>query len=492
MTSTVPPTPDAGPGTPAAVTEPSLRTRSLTGAIALSVRQVIGIVLGLGGVLVLTHELGPYGYGVYAIALGIAIWMQTLADWGVGVYLVRLTGDQPIQLIEAQAFAVLMLLGVGGSLAGVGILLAWGHLLWVHQAVTAAIALIASTPVALAAQVPMARLEREMAYGQVATVEVSSQLSLYLVAIPLVFLGAGPWGPVLGLVVSRVVLLLGAAIVTRWRPRFHWDAATAKDVLGYGFGYSASVTVWQLRGLALPLIVGPLAGPAAAGQVALTVRLVEIAGFVRAATWRLGLAALVRVQHDAGRTCRAVRDGAVLQVAALGVILGGLALLAGPVLGTLFDARWTPIEQLFPLVAFGSIANAAFNLHSSALYARRFNWSVTWFHVSHVVLFLGVGAVAVHFWGITGYGLAELAALPAYAVLLVAFRRRIGSVELPVVLPWLIAAGGPLALPILGPASLLLLLAPALPVCRRASAELAASIVSALAGRTPWRLRSAS
>ncbi len=448
------------------------------------------MVLGLMGVLFLTRSLGPYDYGIYAVALGVATWMQTLGDWGVSVYLVR-ADEERMDRVEASATTVLLALGLAGTALGLALLIPLGHLLWTHAVVSAAVVLVASTPLVLAAQVPIARLDRELAFRQVAVVEIASQLTLYAVGIPLVLLGAGPWGPTLGMVASRGVLLVGAAVATRWRPRLLWDRQIAKDVLGYGFGYSASVTVWQLRALALPFIVAPLAGPAIAGQVALAVRLVEIAGFIRAATWRLALAALARVQHDSVRTCRAVRDGAVLQVMALGGALGGLALLSGPVIETVFGPKWTPLEKVFPLIALGAVANGAFNLHASALYARRRNWAVTWFHVGHVTLFLGGAAAAVSHFGLVGYGVAELIALPAYALLVRSFKQSIGSAELAVVLPWLAAALGILATPLIGPGSLLLLLTLLAPRCRVASRALVASVLATVRGRSPWRPRSA-
>jgi PST family polysaccharide transporter len=466
----------------------SLRARSLSGALVLSVRQGLGMVLSLVGVLVLTRTLGPYDYGIYAVALGAATWLQTLADWGVNVYLVRFRGDRPVDIVEAQSFSLIMVMGLVGTVVSLALLPLVGHLLWSSRIIAVTAALVASTPIVLAAQVPLSRLDREMAYRKVATVELSSQLTLYLVAVPLVLTGAGPWAPAAGLIASRLALLVAAVLASRWRPRLYWERGLARDVFGYGFGYSASVTVWQLRGLAVPLIVAPVAGAAVAGQVALAIRLVEIAGFIRSATWRLALAALARVQHDTERTCRAVRDGAVLQTAAMGAILGFSALLAKPVLAAVFGHRWDAAAQVFPLIALGAVVNSTFNLHSSALYARRANWSVTRFHLVHVAAFLGFAFAAVGAWGPRGYGYAELAGMIGYLVLVRDFRQEIGSLDLAAVLPWLAAATGVLLTPVVGPVALLLLPAPLLPEPRRVGTSLVATTIGKLGKGASWRL----
>ena len=49
-------------------------------------------------------------------------------------------------------------------------------------------------PIVVCSQVPLARLERELRYGQVATIEFMAQLVFYLVALPLAYLGAGACG----------------------------------------------------------------------------------------------------------------------------------------------------------------------------------------------------------------------------------------------------------------------------------------------------------
>src|SRR5271169_4592102 len=67
----------------------SLRKLILRGGGILYVRQVISIALNLLGILVITRVIGPEGYGAYAAASGIYLFVESLGEAGIEVYLIR-------------------------------------------------------------------------------------------------------------------------------------------------------------------------------------------------------------------------------------------------------------------------------------------------------------------------------------------------------------------------------------------------------------------
>jgi len=54
-------------------------------------RSGAGMLLSLLGILLLTRRIGSSAYGVYAGGLGILVFLQALAQWGVSTYLLRAT-----------------------------------------------------------------------------------------------------------------------------------------------------------------------------------------------------------------------------------------------------------------------------------------------------------------------------------------------------------------------------------------------------------------
>ena len=95
----------------------SLRQQVVRGGAFLAVRQGIGMIVGLAGVLLVTRIIGPANYGLYAASFGLFTYLQTLTLWGVNVYLIRREGDDP-PVIYDLAFTLLLVLGGAGALVG--------------------------------------------------------------------------------------------------------------------------------------------------------------------------------------------------------------------------------------------------------------------------------------------------------------------------------------------------------------------------------------
>lgn len=418
----------------------NLRTQALRGGTYLALRQAIGMVVSVGGVLLLTRAIGPQQYGLYAAAFSMYMYLQNLSQLGVSVYLVRREGEESLEVYH-QAFTLLLLLGLGGMLVGL-----LGHPIlegWVRLEGFGSVAqvMFLGLPVTLLTQVPLARLERNLDYKRVAMVELWNQLFYYLVALPLAFRGAGVWAPVTGWWAQQLQAIGLFYWSAGYRPRFCWNRDLVKQMVGYSLGYSASIWVWQLRTLVNPLLVSRYVGAEAVGYVALAIRLVEVLSFVKSATWRIAIATLARVQGDRTRLVKAVNDGMGLQILALGPLLVGLAWVGPWLLPLLFGPRWMPVIAVYPFISLSYLSNAMFNLHSSALYVLQRNWTVTVFHVVHIVLFVGSALLLVPRLGLVGYGWAEVVALGSYSVIHVYLVRNIGSPDYQLAGLWWIAFG---------------------------------------------------
>jgi PST family polysaccharide transporter len=394
-------------------------------AAYLSLRQGLGVSISFGGILLLTRAIGPESYGLYAVAMGIFYFLLSVLLWGVEVYLVRREGEEREEIYH-QAFTLLLLLGFGGTLLAVSaipLLQSWVRL---EGFAPVALAVLCSLPVTLLTKVPLARLERALDYRKVATIELACLAAYYLSALPLAFAGFGVTAPIVGWWVQQSLMLILLYPAARYLPRLHWDTALVKQMIAYGLSFSASLWVWQLRDLINPLVVGRYLGPEAAAYVDLATRFVKGLSFVKEAMWRLSIAALARIQNDKPRLVRAVTEGIKLQLLAQGPLLVGFGWVAIWMLPFISGAEWRPVMEVYPFIALSYLANAVFNLHSSALYVLRRNLDVVVFHSVHVALFAGSAFLLVPRLGLVGYGLAEVVALASYAVIHACFARRVG------------------------------------------------------------------
>lgn len=420
----------------------SLRDQVLKGGAYLAMREGLGLVVSLGGVLLLTRLIGPANYGLYAGSVAIVATLAVVGRMGLDVCLIR-REEAPDEVTYHQAFTLLLLSAVG--LSGTGIVLMPLLSGWVIDPRFAAPlrVLLATLPVSILAAPATARLERALNYRAIARMDLAGQVAYYVIALPLAVLGAGVWAPVAGYWCLQLLVFGRAFTVSGYRPRLAWSRAQMRELLGYGLAYSSSTWLWNARMLVNPLIVGRFLGPTGVGYVALAIRFAEVLAFFRNVSWRLSIAALAKVQRDHTRLRSALEEAMTLQVLAVGPLFGAFALLAPTVIPWLFGAQWQPALTVYPWVALGILVNVLFNMQSSVLYVLRRNRDVSVSNVVHVALLaLGIG-LAVPRFGLVGYGMGEVLALGGYLVLHLRLMR-IFRFSYASVLPWLISLVPPL------------------------------------------------
>jgi PST family polysaccharide transporter len=400
----------------------------LGGGAYLTVRQALGTLLNAGGVLLLARILGPGRYGLYAAAVGIFGYIQLVSGWGISIFLIRHDGEDRRELLD-QASTLLLLFALAGAAVGLAaspLLERWTRLPGLAPLCAV---LLAGLPLQAIASVPLAGFERALDFRRVAWVELAAQATFFLLALPLAFLGWGAWAPVVGWWAQQLVLAVLCFAASHYRPRWHWERSLAREIVGYGLGYSASIWIWQIRRLVNPLVVGRLLGAQAVGVVALAAQMVLHLAFIATVSARLSTSALARVQRDTARLARALGEGMRLQVVAVALPLVLFAWLGQPVIIHLFGVAWLPVLVVYPFIALGALTNALFSLHSSALYVRRLNWDVAVFHCLHILLFAGATILLVPRMGLVGYGWAEIVAIASYLAVHLSVRSRIGPLR---------------------------------------------------------------
>ena len=90
----------------------SLRSQVMRGGVYLALRQGLGMVISLGGVLLLTRTIGPDQYGIYTAVYSLFWYLQTISQLGISVYLVRREGQEEQKFIYDQGFTLLLLMAL--------------------------------------------------------------------------------------------------------------------------------------------------------------------------------------------------------------------------------------------------------------------------------------------------------------------------------------------------------------------------------------------
>lgn len=393
-----------------------LREKVMKGGLFLVLRQGLGLIIGLGGMILLTRIIGPNQYGLYIAGLGILTYLLALAGLGLNVFLIRKADN--IEKKDFDQVFTFLLITCSISLL-VGILFVPVYSDWINsiEIVTPFLFLLYTLPITALSYPALAKLERDLNYKAIAILELSGQFIFYLIALTLAWMGYGVWAPVIGYWVQQVFLSLATFCMARYVPKLTWSKPKIYEMISYGFSYSSSLWVWQLRSLVNPLLVGRFLGVEGVGIVALAIRLVEALSFVKNATWRLSIATMAKLQGDVFRLKRALEEAMVLQILALGPLLVLFAVVSIWLIPLFFGEEWNLMIPIFPFIALSYLINAVFNMHSSVLYVLKRNNDVTLFHVVHILLFSGSVYFLVPLLGITGYGWAEVIAIISYFVI---------------------------------------------------------------------------
>lgn len=394
----------------------NLREHLLKGGLYLLIRQWFGTVVSFIGVVLLTRMIGPADYGYYLSSLGIITTVSVFGRLGVNIYLIR-REDEPDAHAYHQAFTFLALSGASIVLIGQLSLPLFSR--WFKDPDFAMVlrALLPTVLVVLLTALPMAQLERNLRYRAVSFVELGGLLTQHVVALGAAILGAGVWSPVAGFWVSNIVLAATSYASSGYRPSLFWSRPLFREMVGYGLGYSASNWIQELRSLVNPLIVGRYAGPEAVAFVALSVRLVALISVVKTITQRLAVPAFAKVQTSPDRLRRAVEEAMLLQNAAIAPLLAVFVCLSPWSIPRLFGEEWVSMVDVLPFIALSQVLNALFNMHSSALYVLRKNTGVIFFNSTRLVIFAGCALILVPRFGIVGYGIADMIAIPSYVIL---------------------------------------------------------------------------
>ncbi len=386
--------------------EATLRTSAIQGGAYLAAREVVGIALRAGGIVVVTRLIGPSAYGVYSAAAAFAALIAAVAQMGLEVYLIR-QPEEPTETLYQQVFTFLVVVSVSLSVLAIVVSLVLSHFVsGIEASQRVFVVLMVSVPFNVVWAPAQAKIERAFGYKRMAWLELGGDTMLYAVAIALAFAGAGAWSLAVAFVVWQAWLLVGSYWLARLRPRWSWSRQTARDLIHHGLPYASSGAIGTGKGLINPIVVGAMYGSTGVGYVALALRLIDTLGFAQRATWRLGMVALSKVRGQTDRLVRGVEQGMVLQLLMTSVPILAACVLANWLIPFAFGHQWVPMIPVFAWLAASRIAAAPLTVLFALLFSAARNASVAFGTLINLIATFVLAFFLVHLFGIVGFGVA--------------------------------------------------------------------------------------
>ncbi|WP_165807010.1 oligosaccharide flippase family protein [Nocardioides currus] len=374
------------------------------------------LLLRLGSLavgIVLARILSPTEFGTFAVAMTVQTLVLSLSDLGLATQLVRSKDFEG----EAPTIATL---GVLSGFALAGAMIATSP--WIARGMgsaeaTSAIAVLGVTVgIAGFGVVPFALLLRDFRQGHLLAATAADFVTGTVVSILLITqFDLGALGLACGRLAGQPMATLLLFVVTRRRPHFGWNRALMSDAARFGLPIAgANVLSWATLGLPTPII---------AHGVGLTLLGFYVLAF-NVSSWPmtvLGQAVRAVALPAFSRTTdldqsvvfrRSLRLTWTI-AAPCGV---ALAVLAEPVILTLYGDRW---DRAWPVLAvlgiFGSV-RVAFDLFAAFLLAHGSSRTVFLVQLAWLVTLLPALFVGVRVGGLVGAALAQVLVVVAVSV----------------------------------------------------------------------------
>jgi PST family polysaccharide transporter len=395
------------------------------------VRSSAWALLGFGGsnvfalatTIVLARLLVPEDFGLVALVLAVLAVAQIAQESGLGAALIVYRGELRPAAASVVAIAPLIAIGLYG-IVFVGAPL-FAELLDEPRLVE----LVRVTGLVIVLRgfsiMPMAVLEREMRFREIMVVDLGAGVAQSATAIVLAASGAGVWSLVagqLGLGVAQVALSW-ALVPLRPMP-LEARRETMRELMRFGRYVGLANLVNYANKNTESLVLGRILGTTPLGFFSVAKRLatlpVEVMGNILG---RGVYAAFARLQADRD-AFRRVWLEYVQRIALISVPMAiGLAIVAAPLVETLFGERWSAAIPLLQILALNQLVRAFSATSGDVFLALGRPQLRAATEVSHLVL-LVPALVAGTAWGeVTGAAIAIVAVnlaigLPAIAIVL--------------------------------------------------------------------------
>lgn len=319
--------------------------------------------------LVLARLLTPSDFGLIAMLLVFTAFAALLVDGGFGTALVQR------QRTSADDETTVFLTSIG-----MGVVLAAA--LWVAAPAIAAFysqsiltpltrLLLFVLPLGALAAVPDALLTQRLDFRSRATAETAASLCSGAVAVVLALRGFGVWSLAWQAIVAIGVRALLLWLVSGWRPRGRFNAASFRGLFGFG-GYMLTANLLNTVSVRLQsLMIGRFFDSRLLGYYTLAQNTQQApAQFMSSVLNRVGLPVFSTVADRPATLVAALRLSLRVSIFVFVPCMVGIAVVARSLITTLYGARWEPAAPLLSVLAIAALFWPLHVLNLAAIGAR--------------------------------------------------------------------------------------------------------------------------
>jgi O-antigen/teichoic acid export membrane protein len=347
----------------------ALGSVAMVGSLLQMAARILRSLVGTITVAILARFLSPSDFGAFALIYSLVMFAQVFADLGLRVALV-----QKAEITELECNSVFWVSTASGVFLTLLVALLADPLsrLFGAPEIAPYVAIVSPMFTIIGLRgVPIALLERQFRFREIATTEFVAAFIGSLTAILFAVNGAGIGALVAQQLAMVVVMALMLFRYSRWLPRLQFSLAALKPIASYG----SFVTLSGLLHTASPVIQRPIIGnrlsTADLGLMTMSDQLIGapvrvIGTSIRKVTFPV----LASIQSDNSRVAAAHRNTIHAITIFLAPAVFGIAALAEPVTVLLLGSGWVGLKLLLPIMAPRAMVAVIGELHSAVLSSK--------------------------------------------------------------------------------------------------------------------------
>jgi PST family polysaccharide transporter len=413
----------------------------LSGTLLTAAGRYSNYLVQLAATAVLARLLTPAAFGIIAMVTVYTGFVTILADSGMNAAVIQRRNLTHRQLSTAFWFSF----GIGIFLTVLTILVAplverlfkFPGLTSVLRVMSLSLLLVSLTAV------PKGMLSRDLHFGRLARIEVTSAAVSGALAIGAAFAGAGYWSLVLQQLVMLAIRLVLVVRAAKWLPEIVFDTAVLATVLsfsGYVLGFSL-VNYWARN--ADNLLIGRVQGAQQLGYYSQAYRLMVVPQLLLTGILQTVIHPVFsNLQHDRERARLAYFRILELLIPISALLATYIFFMSPEIIHALLGPNWEPSVPVLRWLSIAAAVQPVAALTGPVLMARdRANWFFrlgvlsTLVFVAGFLLTVSIGIVAVA----VGYAVTNFIVAPA--VIYVSYGRAYGGRLTDLARPVLVAVG---------------------------------------------------
>lgn len=376
-----------------------LRTETFSAVRWTTVAMVGRSALQFGQLMILARLLAPADFGLMAVVLAVAAFMQVFTDLGVSTAIIHYQDVTHAELSSLYWLNVLVGAALTLLLAGAS---PWiGGLIFHRPALPPVLALISINFVFLAAgQQLRVMAEKALRFAVLAKVEILAALGGSTTAVAWAWHSPSVYALVAGVLVNGFLqaFLLWLLAAAGFRPAFCLRLAPIRRFLKFGGYIMGSDLVNSLSRQADLLIGGRFFPPSVLGFYSLPRNLsLNLASVTNPIITRVGLPVMAKTQ-DNRPFLKSVYLKTMRMTASVNFpIYLGIAVFSRDVVLVVFGARWAGSAPLLALLALWGMFRSCANPVGSLLYAVGKPRLSFWWNLIQMIVVFPILWFAAHF-----------------------------------------------------------------------------------------------